>query len=472
MRKEKLKCVSQEIALIERLVNGAPRFYNIDQDKVESSAAILKKASTKGFDLWMLTRKMGIKDVIDSERFTLMRGGSIVIIKNYFVANRSERFQRGMMPLSTTRINVCEMSGRNEHPSTAYFKTIIPISRGFNWHSIFDDDIVDLDSGKSVRGLITVTIDSVSIELYSFKHNNQNYLVLEANTELDLETFDNYCWSMLIAVAFINGQLWQGDQYYFSYQDSDMKEFDAWSYERRRDSITSIYPAITSNPHSWMKGSDDAQQYNDGSLLDMDKICLSKLCQWIHDKDMHKSIALLIIESKVASLLLMPAGFAIAIEGLATLFELKEGEKVKPISNKEKGKEFVNKLLEVLHDYEGDKHFVDVEILETNISQNVNRATNRERLLIPFKLLDIEISQDDRMALDYRNDLLHGNVILEPIVRKKYEMNTTELSMRLMTLANAIVMKNIGYRGRILNHVKLQEQSMGRVIQEDYFRMI
>ncbi|ATL45904.1 hypothetical protein COR50_01295 [Chitinophaga caeni] len=472
MNMRKIKYVREEIALIERLVNGTPRYYKIVQNEVDNSAAILKKAFTKGFDAWILTRKLEIKDEVKSKSFTLTRGNNLVIIKDFFVANRSERIRRGLAPLSAIKVNVNEMRGSKEHSSTAFFKTFIPISKDFKWHSIFDDDVIDLDTGKSVHGLLTVKVDNISLDLYSFKHNSKNYLVLEATTEIDLETFDNYCWSTLIAVAFINGQLWQGDQFYFSYQDMDMKVFDTWSYVRRRNSITSIYPAITSNPHSWMKDSDDADQYNDGSLVNIGSTPLSKLCQWVHDKDMHKSIALLIIESKSASLLLMPAGFAIAIEGLATLFELKEGEKVKPISNKARGVEFVNKLLQVLNDYDDDEHFVGKKILRTNIMQNVNRATNRERLLIPFNLLGIEISQDDRMALDYRNDLLHGNVILEPIVRKKYEMNTTELSMRLMTLANAIIMKNIGYNGRILNHVKLQEQSMERVIQEDHFRKI
>lgn len=54
--------------------------------------------------------------------------------------------------------------------------------------------------------------------------------------------------------------------------------------------------------------------------------------------------------------------------------------------------------------------------------------------------------------------------------KKKIIMEETELGMRLLTLSNAIILKLIGYKGWMVNHVKTQE--FGKVINEPYLRDI
>ncbi len=250
-----------------------------------------------------------------------------------------------------------------------------------------------------------------------------------------------------------------------------MDEPVSWSYELLRENILSIYSAITSNAASWIRPKDkELLPKYEGKTQSASVELISNLCTWIHQKDAHKAIILLIIEAKRASMLMMPVGFALALEGFATLFEKWFPAKTAPIKNKNKAKRLRSDLLDRLEIHKNDADF-DMKILQAKIN-DINKSTNRERLKMPFYLLKIPLSQSDELALDYRNALLHGNVILEPMDKKNFEMEETELAMRLLTLTNAIVLKLMKYNGWIVNHVKTQELGIGKAINEEYYRSL
>ena len=103
----------------------------------------------------------------------------------------------------------------------------------------------------------------------------------------------------------------------------------------------------------------------------------------------------------------------------------------------------------------------------------INSPTNREKLKAPFVILKIPLTKIDEEVIEHRNDFLHGNINLKPRRQKKvYTMDNNEISLRLITLLNMILMKMCGYHGYIVNYVKVQEWGMDKSINEEYFREI
>ncbi|MCA6446568.1 MAG: hypothetical protein IM562_05340, partial [Chitinophagaceae bacterium] len=88
-------------------------------------------------------------------------------------------------------------------------------------------------------------------------------------------------------------------------------------------------------------------------------------------------------------------------------------------------------------------------------------------------VLNILLTPIDEEVIEYRNDFLHGNINLNVRKgKKKYTMDSFEISMRLLTLLNMILMKMAGYEGYIINHAKTQEQGLKKIINEEYYREI
>lgn len=174
---------------------------------------------------------------------------------------------------------------------------------------------------------------------------------------------------------------------------------------------------------------------------------------------------LLLIEAVSRSLLLMPAGLSVVLEGLSEYFFRLGGEKLKPISQKALSKQIISEMEKVLSNYRETEGIANYTVLEQKIKM-LNSPTNREKLKFPFTYLGINLSPLDEEVIEFRNDFLHGNINLHPKKGKKIEMDSFEISLRLLTLINTVFMKMIGFEGYILNHTRLQQAGLRKKIKE------
>jgi hypothetical protein len=84
------------------------------------------------------------------------------------------------------------------------------------------------------------------------------------------------------------------------------------------------------------------------------------------------------------------------------------------------------------------------------------------------------LSPLDEDALEYRNDLLHGNIMMhDGTTRTSSEIDDHMLyvSAKLYTLISKLVLKNSGYDGYVINHAKFYNYS-NTVGESDYFEKI
>lgn len=434
--------------------------------------SILKDTANGGYVLSILKRQLKRMEPAGMNMHFKHHDNAFVI-DEFFEKSRREVIKRNISRGYTVwKYLIDSFSNNTEAPEEPlYLRMVIPISDKFKVHYIFNSDIIKTDVRGSFRGLINISLLSQTFHVYSLEDNGRHFLFIDSVERIKIDEFDEICWTINISLAFFNGQLWQQRQYLFGYENIEMAKPSRVQYKSLRPNLLSVYAATTNNPSSWMRDKDKNDitlKFLSDKALQVTPQVLSKLCSWIHSRDEHKISVLLIVEAKCASLLMMPAGFAIALEGLATIFEELFSDKTAPIKDKKKARLLIEKMNAVISEFEDDKSF-DIEVLKKKISA-INSPTNRDRLKIPFQLLNIPLTKDDDLALDYRNYLLHGNVGLLQKEKKKIVMEETELGMRLLTLANAIILKLIGYKGWMVNHVKAQE--FGKVIDEPYLRDI
>jgi hypothetical protein len=73
--------------------------------------------------------------------------------------------------------------------------------------------------------------------------------------------------------------------------------------------------------------------------------------------------------------------------------------------------------------------------------------TNKDRLVNTFALYNLTLSEDDKKAIDKRNDYLHGRHPLQ----RKLQFELTQISQRLHTLIISLLLKAVGYSGHVVN---------------------
>lgn len=284
------------------------------------------------------------------------------------------------------------------------------------------------------------------------------------------EVFADYSYSLLVSFGYVTGLFPQNEGYFFSYDTIEMNKPKQFLYSEFRDSIYSFYHPIYSNAHGYIRDNKTAEK-EQKDLRVMTTNEFSLLCQKVHANSEFLAILLLILESSTSSLLVMPSGFSIALEGLTELFVRENEDKIAPIKNKTHAENLRDELLELLNSHienigEDAVHIISKKIL------NVNQPTNRDKLIKPFELLGFILTEDDKKAINHRNDFLHGKITLSESDDSIGEKKTYHVALRLYTLLSVLILKPIGYDNKIVNYPKIHEIASLDTVKETYYRKI
>ncbi|WP_282628284.1 hypothetical protein [Empedobacter sedimenti] len=322
------------------------------------------------------------------------------------------------------------------------------------------------------RSFLSFKMAHLSFNLYETKREDKRYFIIDSDEQIDVDEFADLCHSIMISYGFLSGDFIQDEAYYITSKDNDFNVIDGFSYLQLRPSIYSkgIYNPIFSNPYGYSNDDGIIKVVGD-KLKVFDSFLFSKLCNLVHFDENYAIVILLIIEANVSSLILKPACYSVALERLTNIL-IKENKGLKPIIDKKISKNFIAKLKEVLDVFSQDIIELggdnSIEILRKNI-ENINKPTNRNKLLEPFNLCDIELNSDEINAINHRNNFLHGRNINEGTEDYK-EIN--QISFRLNKLINKLMLKHIGFSGYVVNHLKHNEKNLGIVVNEELFEKV
>ncbi len=355
--------------------------------------------------------------------------------------------------------------------SNYYFKVIIPVSKKINFFYQIERDLSYNSNATKV------TLKDESILIFSEKDNEDNYyLIIESNKKQPYSSFADKVFSIRVALSYLIGLFAGNKAYVFGYSSKEMKVIKNFQYFSLRKEMQSMLNPINSNPYSWIRDKKESDIiYKQKILKPLSKSNLSNFVNLLNKNELFLSLVMLINESNNSSLLIRSRSFSIALEMFADLLKDKS-KRFSPITSKSDNRKFRLELLEVLEKYKRKKSFVDIETLKGRINQ-INQLTNKERLLVPFKILDIPLLDEDVKVINSRNDFLHGRIpdfknLGENRSIYDKDRDLYYSSLRLYVLLNMLILKYIGYNNYILNFPKIYEENTTYYLDEDYYRKL
>lgn len=362
-----------------------------------------------------------------------------------------------------------------------YHRLVLPLNKNINFTFSVENILIKYNYKSSVytREATEIKINNNLFYLFLAKKiitqvSDDDYLVLESKSPMSYSEFSEYCFSILISFGFVSGDFINNNGYFFQYDNSNMKNIVGIAYRQLRGSVKCKYVPTYSNPSGYIHDTEKANLYKD-KVRTLSLKEFSNLCQYCHDNNDIKSILLLLIEVHTQTLISGPGILSIALETLANVLYEENESTLAPIKTIKTSKKLRTELLKCLDNFEDEIDTEGREIIKSRINQ-INQRTNRDKLLIPFRILNIPITSADKQAIEQRNAFLHGrtpmvqNIEAKPL--NKEDKIRYYLYLKLYVLVSSIIMKYIGYDNLIVNYPKIYENDTGIELDEEYYRQI
>lgn len=371
--------------------------------------------------------------------------------------------------------------GEFNNDKQTYHRLALPVNKKLNFIFSIENVLIDYKykSGISTREATEIIIENNNFYLFFAKSkltesSDQDYLIIESQSPSTYSEFSEYCFSILICFGYISGDFINDDGYFFQYSEKEMIRVIGLAYRQLRGTIECQYVPIYSNPYGYIHNPEISNLYKN-KVRPLSLKEFSQLCQLCHTNGDIKSILLLLIEVQTQSLISGPGILSIALETLANIIYEENEAKLSPIKSKGVSKKIRKELLKVLDIFSNDIDNEGFEILKTRISQ-INQRTNRDKLLIPFKILNIPITDSDIEAIEQRNAFLHGRTPMvqdnEPKTINEADKFRYYLYLKIYVLVSSVILKYIGYDNYVINYPKIHEASTGIKLNEEHYRKI
>jgi hypothetical protein len=330
---------------------------------------------------------------------------------------------------------------------------------------------------------LRITLKSMILDIYIYKtRDNMSFLICDSENITEFETFAHCCNSCLISLGYITGHLIQSEGFYFTYTDDELAKPKEFHFQLFRKSLSTIFSPVYANAHGYIRDTKEADKIQQ-TLRTLTLSEFSTLCQWAVDSIELTAILLLISEACGSSLAIMPSAFSVALESLTELIISETAESFSPITDKLLARELKRKLKTELDTFKEKLSAKSTVILKERIN-NINQITNQSKLMKPFEILNFNLSAEDIIAINHRNNFLHGKIAYLPDKKNKKKEVTLQVSgqeiyytaLRLYTLLSVLILKSVKYDNKILNHPKIQSHNYNDVFpwlkDEPYFRQL
>lgn len=458
--KKNLKEIKETISVLKALHKDNPVNVDTPKNKKGKISGMFKRNENREFLLEFEDSSYSF-NLEDIENISIDIAGYNLIIDRLLVTSIS-------LPRITGKFLNFYTKGFDKK-TKYYFRLLIPIKKTKNVFFLIEDFVYETEMHTS-RGCLKVGYKNVPIEIYTEKNDEDNYLILETSKRLSLKQFSDYCYSTLVSFGYVTGTLFQDEGYYFSYDSPHLKHPIHINYRAFRKSIYTDYTPVYENAHGYIR---DSQLANNVSptLRPISSFEFSKLCQWTYDSIDFLAILLLIIESCSSSLLVMPSGLSVALEGLTELLIKNKGEQLLPIKDKKIAKKVRNEISKIIKIYSSEIDSEGQKVLKSRV-ENINQLTNRNKLIKPFELLGFTLSKEDIKAIEHRNDFLHGKTSLTMENNGDGNKEVYYVSLRIYTLLAVLILKSIGFDNKIVNYPKINEDAYDKKLDEPHFRQI
>lgn len=305
---------------------------------------------------------------------------------------------------------------------------------------------------------VRIILDGNRYDIVQYKTADASYIVIENHDAVSYKDFKKDSYAIQKGIGYLIGYMPGGEHYIFSGSDFEYQSLT-------REPLKSIYYPVTKDCYSFVDLHDDKEtiNYYKEKLNVIPLNVISKFVQQIKDnEDFSVTILYLMEVLHLKSLVSMPGAFSVVLESLANIIINPSKLKTKLISDKELAAEIIGELNLILDTYSSkldDESVIKLKrkLCALNNPINPRRITNSMKLREPFDQLGIKLSLNDELAIEYRNYLLHGNILMnDGNVRSSNEIDDhmMYISAKLYTLISKLLLKNCGFNGYVINHAK------------------
>lgn len=322
---------------------------------------------------------------------------------------------------------------------------------------------------------LRINLDDLLFDIVQIKNEEKGYYIIDSLQEIEFESFRDYCFSIKQAIGFITTHMPGGEEFVFT----EEQFFYYCNYLRPQ--IDSMYSPLNWNPYSVLYDKKEIAESYVNKLTRLKLKEFSTLVSLIYNsQELSASIILLLEASSIRSFLIIPSVFSVVVESLTKIISIDETGKEYPIVNKNVAdslKDDLNKIVDSYSDKISDESILKIKRRINEINKPIvkEHLTNNEKLTLPFEQVKVKLTLNDIKAIEHRNDLLHGDILLtNKELKSESDINNYMgyISGKLFTLISALILKYVGYEGYIINHAKFYEDLCEIETSEEYFRLI
>lgn len=355
-----------------------------------------------------------------------------------------------------------ELESENFKKKTIH-RAILPLPQ-FSKKPMDFIDCLPFKTGSSLRatGYLMLEIDNNKIGLFDYKLNETDSLIIDCYNKIEQKKFENIISSILFCFALISGCLIRNEIILVQYSNFDLNEITGFQFRRIEESTNGM-PAIDPELLRRVDKSKSINPYIPSILFEnMVNKCLS-------DLRLLRSIRI-ITESFRYPLEIKASTYSVALETLKNIIIEENAETINPFRSKKVASKTIKELKSIVNKVNKNDFNNKQSVL--NKVEQLNQVGNRDSFLLAFKILEIELNDDDIRCIDVRNDFLHGRIPFEnEIGIEDYQLQ--HIVYKLHLLVTSLIMKFCGYSGFMLNNIKLIDLiHFKKNIKETLFRKI
>lgn len=328
---------------------------------------------------------------------------------------------------------------------------------------------------ESNQNFFSIIIDGIGFKIskYLISPNlKYSFLCIECDTKIDFKKFKHYVNNIITSIGFLTGKFFKNEEFYFQSEDKNFSS-DVDFFYRSSDKKYLFPRPFTRYPKEWdwkLKDELSEENHNRYSSHIDENIFTSLVMLLFSNQRLYFSIRMLFDFYKTPPISRVPQMFVV-LETLCEELNLKR-VKVEKENKQDMGFEILSKIKDKIE-------IEDLKVL-TDIVENIdNKLTNNTvHFEQTLKNLGINCKNEEKKILSKRNDFFHGRIIPNRYqIESEEEFISLELkyeyySLRLYVLISKIILKNIGFRGYLINYPKIFESDNGTKLNESYFEKL
>ena len=133
-------------------------------------------------------------------------------------------------------------------------------------------------------------------------------------------------------------------------------------------------------------------------------------------------------------------------------------DKISPFKNKLFATTIINNLKNIISNLPED-NFNDKNMVMKKV-ENLNTLGNNDSFIWAFKLVEYELSKEDKKYIQLRNRFLHGNVPFDNEVEQSKNEALLDITTNTHFLVCGLLLKYVGYEGVVkdlLSYINLKK---------------